>query len=319
MNCIKKKTIYNIKTNTKTIKMITENQKETLNKKNLQGLENAYIKACTENNVELAEYILFSNELKHNPAPECKNYQALRDAANQGAFEMIEFLLNHPQINRKEELIKARKQVLIRNACHSGNLKLVRYLLETPGIKEHIKISTEKYKSFNEAIYSLNKELVFYLYDKYKGEMKEQYTYLDRFFRKAYKDNCFEYAKQLREHKEIENYFIWADKSLLLTELINQNRKEDIEYLFNEPKFHKSIRNALDYGSVMVSMSKANIEILHLIIVKNEIPLTETLKSFLENTNYDTETMKKLFSNRDLYQKLSENFKDLPKEKKHKI
>lgn len=299
--------------------MITDKQKTILEKRDLKGLEAAYIKACTENNLELVEYILFSPELIEHPSPECRNYQGLRDAANQGAFEVVVFLLNSPKINKKEEFIKSRKQVIIRNACHSGNLKLVQYLLETSGIKEHINISIDKFKAFEESIYSFNKELVFYLYDKYKSEMKEKYNYLNVFFRKAYKDNFLDFAKQLREHKEIDNYFIWADKSALLTELINQNRKDDIEYLLKEPKFYNTIMSALEYGSVRVSLSKASLEILNLIIVDYEMPISNDLKAFFENPAYNTETMKKLFDNRELYKKLSTNLVELPKEKKTKI
>lgn len=300
--------------------MITDKQKLILGKKDLKGLEAAYIKACTENNLELVEYILFSSELKEHPLAECRNYQGLRDAANQGAFEVVFFLLNSPKINKKEEFIKSRKQVVIRNACHSGNLKLVKYLLETPGIQEHVKISENKYKAFEEAIYSFNKELVFYLYDKYKSEMKEKYTYLNVFFRKSYKDNFLDFAKQLREHTEIDNYFVWSDKSALLTELINQNRKEDIEYLLNEPKFYSTIMSALEYGSVRVAMSKASLDVLNLLIVNYEMPMSEDLKDFFNNPTYNTENMKKLFNNRELYKKLSTNLTDKNKKnKKSKI
>ena len=45
-------------------------------------------------------------------------------------------------------------------------------------VKEDIKISINKYKPFEEAIYSFNKDLVFYLFDKYKDEMKDKFKYL---------------------------------------------------------------------------------------------------------------------------------------------
>lgn len=109
--------------------------KEKLKKQNQKQLEVVLIKACIDNNVELVDYLLFSEDLSNNPKIEARNYQALRDSANKGSFEVIQYLLSHEKINKKE-LIEARKQVLIRNACHSGNLKLVKYLLETPRLRK---------------------------------------------------------------------------------------------------------------------------------------------------------------------------------------
>jgi len=136
--------------------MITEQEKINLSKKSLKLLEVAYINACIDNNKDLVEYILFSKELKLNPSPECRNYQALRDASNKGSFEIIKFLLEDKRINKTKEFCEARKQVLIRNACHSGNLELVKYLLEDEKVCEYIKFSINNYKPFEEAIYSFN-------------------------------------------------------------------------------------------------------------------------------------------------------------------
>lgn len=290
--------------------MITEKVKQKLARKNEKALEGLLIKACSENDLELAQYILFSEELKIHPKIECRNYQVIRDAANKGAYEVIEFLLNSEKINKKEEFIKARKQVLIRNACHSGNLKLVKYLLETPGIKEYVKISFDKYKSFEEAIYSKNKDLVFYLYDTYKSDInKLKPSYLDIFFRRIYKEGFLNFAKDLIAHSDIEYYFIVSDKYEVVTEFINQNNKEGVEFLFNYPNslVNKRVIDSTDYGSVMVAMSKANLNILEFIIIEQNIPFTNTIKEFLNNKNYNTENMRKMFENRELYKKLETN------------
>ena len=299
--------------------MITDQLKKSLLGKTEKNLEVVLIKACIENNVTLVEYLLFNEELKIHPDISCRNYQPLRDAANNGSYEVIEYLLNCPKINRKKELITARKQVLIRNACHSGNLKLVKYLLETPGIKEHIKFSINKYKPFEEAIYSFNKELVFYLDEKFI--IKEKYNYLTLFFKRIYKDKFLDFAKQLLENEKMEHYFICSEKYTALTEFINQNNKEGIEFLMNYSKVKKQILEATEYGSVMVAMSKANVEILYFIIVENKIPLTNTLMEFLENKSYDTLNMKKIFENREMYKKLSSSLvsHEHKNEKKMKI
>lgn len=299
--------------------MINEKQKNILKKRDVKGLEAALIKACSENNLELVEYILFSHELKENPLVTCRNYQALRDGANQGSYEVIEFLLNCPLINKKQELIKSKKQALIRNACHSGNLKLVQYLLETPGIKEHVDFSVDKFKPFEEAIYSFNKDLVIYLYDKYKDVMREKFTYLTNLFKKVYKEECMVLAKELIKHDDLINYFVWAEKYTMVTELINKNKQEDIEFLFSHEKLKDSVRKVMDYGSVMVAMSNTTVDMLHLLIVKHEIELTDTLKQFFDNPVYDTENMRKMFKNRSLYNKLLDRYESLPKEKKNKI
>jgi len=50
------------------------------------------------------------------------------------------------------------------------------------------------------------------------------------------------------------------------------------------------------------------------------MPISEDLKAFLDNPTYNTENMKKLFSNRELYKKLSTNLTEKDKkEKKTKI
>lgn len=299
--------------------MITEKQKSLLKNKRSFTLEAPFIKACADNNLELVKYILFSEELNQHPDVSCRNYQCIREAARQGAFEVVEFLLTSPLVNKTEELIKARKQVLIRNACSSGNLKLVRYLLETPGIKEYIDFSIDKYKPFEQAVHSLNPELTVYLYEKYKLTMKEKYTYLNNFFTQIYREGYMDCAKKLLEHKEIANYFICSDKSTALTQLLRQNKKEDIDFLFKEKRFETSIKQALDYGSVMVALTKTDSDILHLIIVEKNIELSETLQEFLDNPNHDTINMRKMFENRELYKKLSDKYENLPKEKKNKI
>lgn len=301
--------------------MITEKQKKLLFKKDVKGLEASYIKACIDNDVELVDYILFSKDLNENPNANCRNYQAIRDCANQGSFEVVQYLLSNNKINKTKELIEARKQVLIRNACHSGNLDLVKYLLETPGIKEYIKISVNKYKPFEEAIYSFNKELVFYLFDKYKDEMKDKFKYLTVFFQRVYKEGFLNYAKELVEHKDIEKYFTLSDKYNVITEFINQNNREGLEYIFNYPNnlVQKQALKSMEYGSVMVAMSKANVDILNFIIIEKNVELNNVLKQFFENKNYNTENMKKLFQNRELYKKLDNNLTELPKMKKNKI
>lgn len=301
--------------------MINEKQKKILSKKDTKGLEASYIKASIENDVELVEYILFSKELKTNPTVNCRNYQAIRDCANQGSMDVIQFLLTDKRINKTQELVEARKQVLIRNACHSGNLNLVKYLLETPGIKEHIKISINKYKPFEEAIYSFNKDLVFYLFDKYKDEMKDKFKYLTVFFQKIYKQGFLDYSKKLVENKEIEKYFVLSDKYSAITEFINQNNREGLEYIFNYPDslVQKQALKSLEYGSVIVAMSKANVDILNFLIVEKNIELNNVLKQFFENKTYNTENIQKLFQNRELYKKLDSNLSELPKSKKNKI
>lgn len=299
--------------------MITEEKKAILKRRRSFTLEAPFINACAENNLELVEYILFSPDLNEHPNVTCRNYQALRDAANQGSYEVIEFLLNSPEINKKEELIKARKQVLIRNACHSGNIKLVKYLLETPGIKEHIDFSVDKYKPFEESIYSFNKDLVIYLYDKYKNNMKDKYTYLTDLFKKVYKEECMTLAKELLSHDDMINYFVYAEKYTTVTELINKNKKEDLDFLLSHEKLQNSVRKVMDYGSVMVALSKTNLDMLHLVIVKHEIEQTETIKQFLDNPVYDTENMRKMFEKRSLYKKLSNKYEDLPEQRKNKI
>lgn len=299
--------------------MINEKLKQNLVKKDEKGLEVILIRACTENNLELVEYLLFSEELTTHPDIACRNYQALRDGANQGSYEVIEYLLTSPKINREKELITARKQVLIRNACHSGNLKLVKFLLETPGIKEYINFSINKYKPFEEAIYSFNKELVFYLDDKYFDEVKEKYTYLTLFFQRIYKEGFLDFAKQLLEKKEMEHYFVCAEKSTTLAQLIVKNDKEGVEFLMTYPKIKNQMIDLTEYGSVMVAMSKANVEILNIIIVENEIPLTKTLMEFLDNKFYDTLNMRTMFENRDLNKRLSANLVSHGNEKKIKV
>lgn len=299
--------------------MIDNKLKQKLINKDEKSLELVFIKACTENNLELVDYLLFSEELSIHPNVNCRNYQAIRDGANQGAYEVIYYLLNDTRINRKKELIEARKQVLIRNACHSGNIKLVKYLLETPGIKDDVNISIDKYKSFQEAMYSFNKELVFYLYDKYKYEMTEKYSYITLFFQGMHREKCFNFTKELIKHRELESYFILADKTLALTNFINEQNKEAIEFLITHPKIRKKIIESTEYGSVMVAMSKTSVDILNILIVENKIPLTNILSQFLDNKNYNTSNMRTMFQNRDLYSKLSNELIEKKLEKKLKI
>jgi hypothetical protein len=299
--------------------MITDKQKTNLSKKDVKGLEIEYINACVDNNKELVEYILFSKDLKNNPLPECKNYQGLRNGANKGSFDVIKFLLEDERINKTKEFCEARKQVLIRNACHSGNIDLVKYLLEDEKTKKYINFSVNKYKPFEESLYSSNSDLVTYLFDKFKNDLVKT-NYLNVFFRRLYKEKNFKLMCEIIKHNNISEYFHKSNQTENLTELLNQNKKEEINFIFTYFLSKEKAIEAIDYGSVMVAMTKVNLDILTMIIVDFNIPLTETLKEFIETRN-DTENMKKIFSNRELNQKLNTNLnvKDKNKNKKHKI
>lgn len=297
--------------------LITEQEKINLSKKSLKLLEVAYINACIDNNKDLVEYILFSKELKLNPSPECRNYQALRDASNKGSFEIIKFLLEDKRINKTKEFCEARKQVLIRNACHSGNLELVKYLLEDEKVCEYIKFSINNYKPFEEAIYSFNHNLVIYLFNKYSKELLKT-SYLDVFFRKLYQDKNFDLMCEIIKNKKISEYYQKSDQTQNLTEFLNKNKKDEIYFIFKNDLSKEKAIEATNYGSVMVAMTKVNVEILSMLIIDFNIPLTDTLKEFIESRN-DTENMRKIFANRDLNKKLNRDLIIKEKTKKNKI
>lgn len=297
--------------------LITEQEKINLSKKSLKLLEAAYINACIDNNKDLVEYILFSKDLKVNPSPECRNYQALRDSANKGSFEIIKFLLEDKRINKTKEFCEARKQVLIRNACHSGNLELVKYLLENEKTKKNIKFSVNKYKPFEEALYSFNGDLVIYLFDKYESELVKT-NYFNVFFRRLYKDKNFELMSKIIKKDNISKYLKESDQTENLTEFLNQNKKEEISFIFTNPLSKEKAIEAIDYGSVMVAMTKVNLDILKTLIIDLEIPLTNTLKEFIDSRN-DTQNIKRLFNNRDLNKKLSNELHEKKENKKFKI
>lgn len=297
--------------------MIEEKLKQKLKILDQNKLDLQFLNACKDNNLELIDYLLFSEDLVLHSNIASKNYQGLRDSANKGFYDIIHYLLTDPRIKNNTELIRVRKQVLIRNSCRSGNLKLVKFLLETPGIKEYIDFSINNYKSFEEAIYSFNPDLVFYLNDKYKSVTI--YNHFRVFFSKIYKENYLDYSKKLIEDKNIKEIFIISEKSTVLSEFLIQNNKEAIEYLFSIPEIKKKLITYIDYGNVMVSMSKTNIDILGFIIAEHNIPLTNLLKDFLSNPVYNTENMRKIFENRELYKKLNDKLLEIKTKQKNKI
>ena len=201
-------------------------------------------------------------------------------------------------------------------------MKLVKFLLETPGIKEYINLEIDNYKSFEQAIYSFHKELVFYLFDNYKEKMGNKASdSLILFFRRMYKDNFFEFSKKLMEHNEIKKYAGIADQTANLTEFINNKKEDEIKFIFTNPITRDNALKALDYGSVKVAMQRTELDILKLLIIDLEIPLTEVMKDFLNTTDprYDTYRLKKVFENRELTVKLDNNLSEKKKIKGVKI
>jgi len=83
---------------------------------------------------------------------------------------------------------------------------------------------------------------------------------------------------EIIKNKKISEYYQKSDQTQNLTEFINKNKKDEIYFIFKNDLSKEKAIEATNYGSVMVAMTKVNVEILSMLIIDFNIPLTDTLK-----------------------------------------
>lgn len=120
--------------------------------------------ACNSGNAQLVEYLLESPELKiHSQLEPSKDYGFIYAAQN-GNISVIQYLLDSSILITDEDKIKHNNnnyQALI-TSIKNADLELMSYLLNHPKIKQYVDIHYNDDLLFRWAIEKVNKEIVSY-------------------------------------------------------------------------------------------------------------------------------------------------------------
>ncbi len=95
--------------------------------------------ACLHNHLEVVRYLLTSTELKDHANIHSNEDRGFCWACNNGHLEIVRYLLTSPELQEHVN-IHAYDDRGFRWACSNGHLEIVRYLLTSPELKEHANI-----------------------------------------------------------------------------------------------------------------------------------------------------------------------------------
>ena len=166
--------------------MIKQELKEKYKKLNQEELNEQFIDACAQGQLEIIKYLLTSAELTEHADIHAENDLGFRNACYQGHLEIVKYLLTSAELTEHAD-IHSRNDLGFRSACLAGHLEIVKYLLTSPELTEHANIHAENDLGFIWACRYGRLEVVKYLIidmniektthiEKYLNENKDNKT-----------------------------------------------------------------------------------------------------------------------------------------------
>lgn len=101
---------------------------DSLNKLDLEGLNNQLVKACAMGNLDLVETLLISPKLKLHPDISVNNEHPLRWACDKNQVKVIKYLLSSP-ILKKHADIHAMLDMPFKEALRHENTELFQFYI----------------------------------------------------------------------------------------------------------------------------------------------------------------------------------------------
>ena len=126
--------------------MINQELKQKYKKLNKEELNDQFIDACENGQLEVVKYLLTSPELTEHADIHTENDLGFRLACEEGRLEVVKYLLASDELTEHAK-IHARNDEGFIWACRSGHLEVIKYLIIDMNIDKTIQI--EKYLNEN--------------------------------------------------------------------------------------------------------------------------------------------------------------------------
>lgn len=125
---------------------------EYFNTLSQDDLNDEYILACKNKEIDKVKYLLTSPELRFHANINSSNGEALRIACIQGNLPIVEYLLTSPDL-KKHAYYTTNNYDSLASACFYGKVDIVDFFFTHPKLKEQIDIHCDQDKFFRMAMY----------------------------------------------------------------------------------------------------------------------------------------------------------------------
>lgn len=192
--------------------------------------------ASYEGNLEIAKYILLSNNLPVHPNLSDNNYFYYQAAAEGGHLDLVRFYLLNPEL-KKHPKVRNYNDHAVRFAAWRNHFHLVEYLLTSNELSEHADIHAAGESVLNAAIRNENIEMLKFILTSPKLKEHADLHYKnDLMFRTAIKEN-----------KMLSLQYLICDYEIPLNDNIQKaiKKRKDIEKMFDMRSLYKKLNNKL--------------------------------------------------------------------------
>ena len=142
--------------------MINQELKEKYKKLNQEELNDQFIDACQNDDLDIVQFLLTSPELTEHANIHAENDEGFRSACRCSHLEVIKYLLTSPELTEHADIHAHNDEGFIL-ACENGHLEVVKYLLTSAELTEHADIHYQDDLGFIWACYQGRLEVVQYL------------------------------------------------------------------------------------------------------------------------------------------------------------
>jgi ankyrin repeat protein len=99
-------------------------------------INQAFVDACINGDLEKAKFLLNSPELQHRADISYNENTALHQACEHNHLHIMQYLLTSPELKVHAD-IHSKDDWALTIACNEGHFEIVKYLLTSPDLKEH--------------------------------------------------------------------------------------------------------------------------------------------------------------------------------------
>ena len=178
--------------------MINQELKEKYKKLNQKELNEQFIDACKNDDLEVIKFLLTSPKLKEHADIHASNDEGFRSACAQGHLEVVKYLLTSPELKEHAD-IHAKDDEGFIWACKNGHLELVKYLLTSAELKEHADVHADNDEGFRWACSDGQLEIVKFLI---LDMSIEKTKYIKHYLKENQDNKCVKEAIELFKIRE---------------------------------------------------------------------------------------------------------------------
>ncbi len=210
--------------------------------KRIDALNDCFIDACTNGDLEAVKYLLTSEELVINAQINTQNNDGIFWATVNNHIDIVEYLLTSPDLEEKASI---SKNTFI-SACAEGKLELIQFFLTSPKIVKRPLFSELEDEALRYACKNNQFEVVKYFLTT-KDLWKKANP--DLAFRKAYEAGNLEMVKFLILDMNIQY-------SPYIRLYMGRNPNEQIEKWFELKELNQELKNDLEISKSYIKKVK---------------------------------------------------------------